>query len=131
MVVFDPNNLPTDNGLLNPVSPNDPAYANGRRSWMLPFGLTIEIISTLLLAIRLISRFKGLGGNPGLDDVLIVIGWLLGLGVTICCIYGIYLLDFITATYTDRSRKAWLGRAYVAFQLVDLAHQRIGTGFYH
>jgi hypothetical protein len=90
MVVFDPNNLPIDNGILNPVSPTDPAYSNGRRTWMLPFGLTIEIVSTLLLGIRLISRSKRLGGSPGLDDILITIGWLLGLGMVICCIYGEY-----------------------------------------
>jgi hypothetical protein len=79
---------PTDNGILNTPGPNDPAWLPGRRTWMLPFGLTIEIVTTLLLAVRLISRSKRLGGNPGFDDVLIVIAWLLGLGMTICCIYG-------------------------------------------
>jgi hypothetical protein len=57
---------------------------------MLPFGLTIEIVSTVLLGIRLISRTRRLGGAPGLDDILIVLAWLLGLAMTICCIYGEY-----------------------------------------
>ena len=92
MVVFDPNNLPTDNGILTVPGPNDPAWATGRRTWMLPFGLTIEIVSTILLGIRLISRSKRLGGSPGLDDALIVLGWAGGLGVVICCIYGEHIL---------------------------------------
>jgi hypothetical protein len=108
MVVFPANNLPTDNGLLNPVSPTDPAYDTGRRTWMLPFGLTIEIISTLLLGVRLISRFKRIGGSPGFDDALITIGWLLGLGMVICCIYGEHILSLWAATHiAGAERLGW------------------------
>ena len=115
MVVFDPNNLPIDNGILTVPSPTDPAWATGRRSWMLPFGLTIEIVSTLLLGVRLISRSKHLGGSPGLDDALIIIGWGLGLGMVICCIYGERILLHTYQTNTVRGRKARLGQAYDAF----------------
>jgi hypothetical protein len=93
---------------------------------MLPFGLTIEIVSTLLLAIRLIARSRGLGGKPDLDDVLIAIGWLLGLGVTVCCIYGEPIFPTDAATYIDRRRKTRLGRAHAPFEPVDLAHERPG-----
>ncbi|KAF2666398.1 hypothetical protein BT63DRAFT_57742 [Microthyrium microscopicum] len=81
-------NPPTDNGILTPPPPGDPAWSTGRREWMLPFALVIEIVTTVLLVIRIFSRISKLGGQAGVDDILIVIAWLLGAGVTACCIYG-------------------------------------------
>jgi hypothetical protein len=68
-----------------PLSGNLHAH---RRVWFTPYAVVIEIITTILLGIRLGSRISKLGGRPGIDDVLITIGWLVGLGLTIISIYG-------------------------------------------
>jgi hypothetical protein len=59
-----------------------------RRTWFTPYAVVVEIITTVLLGIRLGSRISKLGGRPGIDDVLITGGWLIGLGLTIVTIYG-------------------------------------------
>lgn len=69
-----------------PLSGNLHAH---RRTWMTPYAVTIEILTTVLLGIRLGSRISKLGGRPGLDDILITAGWLIGLGLTITVIYGL------------------------------------------
>jgi hypothetical protein len=51
------------------------------------YAITIQVITTLLLAIRLISRAKRVGGRVGIDDVLIFFAWLFGLGLTVLIIY--------------------------------------------
>jgi hypothetical protein len=61
-----------------------------RRTWMTPYAVTIEIVTTVLLGVRLGSRISTLGGRPGIDDVLITGGWLVGLGLTIIVIYGLF-----------------------------------------
>ena len=61
-----------------------------RRTWMPPYAITIEVITTSLLAIRLASRFKHLGGRPGLDDVFVTTAWVLGIGMTIAVCYSMY-----------------------------------------
>jgi hypothetical protein len=55
---------------------------------MMPYALTIQVATTLLIAIRVFSRFKRIGGKAGVDDGLIVFAWITGAGVTGCCIYG-------------------------------------------
>jgi hypothetical protein len=54
-----------------------------RRRWLPAYAITIEAVTTILLAIRLASRFKKLGGRPGFDDVFVFLGWAAGLAVTI------------------------------------------------
>jgi hypothetical protein len=76
-----------------PLSGNLHAH---RRTWFTPFAVSLEIITTVLLGIRLGSRISKLGGRPGVDDVLITLGWLIGLGLTIVCIYGSFLLLCVT-----------------------------------
>jgi hypothetical protein len=44
---------------------------------MPPFAITIEVFTTILLAIRLWSRFQRTGGRLGLDDLFISIAWAL------------------------------------------------------
>jgi hypothetical protein len=42
------------------------------------YALTIQVIMTVLLGIRLVSRFQRMGGRLGLDDVFISIAWIIG-----------------------------------------------------
>jgi hypothetical protein len=44
------------------------------RNWMLPYGVTLATISTIVIALRLYSR---LPGKLGLDDIFIVLAWML------------------------------------------------------
>jgi hypothetical protein len=41
------------------------------------YGITIASITTVLLGIRLFSRFQGSSGRLGLDDLCLVVGWAL------------------------------------------------------
>ena len=59
-----------------------------KREWMPPYAITIEIITTALLIIRLVSRYNKLGGRAGIDDVFVTIGWFFGLLTTIGICYG-------------------------------------------
>ncbi|MFH7813322.1 hypothetical protein ACH0C8_15535, partial [Acetobacter lovaniensis] len=53
------------------------------RHWMPAYAITIQVITTILLTIRLISRFTRTGGQVGLDDALITIAWVFGLAMTV------------------------------------------------
>lgn len=52
------------------------------------YAITIEIVTTLLLAIRLLSRVNRTGGKLGLDDVFITIAWAIAtvnIGLIVKC----------------------------------------------
>jgi len=52
-----------------------------------PYAITLEIVATLLLWVRLISRFWT--KKLGLDDLFILIGWIFGIaGITITLLGG-------------------------------------------
>jgi hypothetical protein len=53
------------------------SFPHNKRTWMPAYGITIASITTILLAIRLYSRFQGSSGKPGLDDLFLFIGWVL------------------------------------------------------
>jgi hypothetical protein len=55
---------------------------------MTPYAISIEIVTTLLLGIRLTSRISKFGGQLGLDDILILIAWTIGFGMTVFIIHG-------------------------------------------
>jgi hypothetical protein len=59
-----------------------------RRTWMPTYSITIEAIATFLLLVRLVSRLQILGGRAGFDDILVILGWLCGLGLTIGACYS-------------------------------------------
>jgi hypothetical protein len=82
-----------------------------RRTWFTPYAVTIEILTTVLLGIRLGSRISKLGGRPGLDDILITFGWLVGLGLTIVSIYGLFFL-FHMPSIAD-----WVAITFWGFEL--------------
>jgi len=68
--------------------PGSSAYSTERRTWLPAYAITIQVVTTVLLAIRIISRLNKLGGRPGMDDVFIVLAWILGLVLTILIVYG-------------------------------------------
>lgn len=51
------------------------------------FAIPIQVVTTLLLAIRLINRFTT-RGSFGLDDVLIAIAFILGSALTALVLVG-------------------------------------------
>jgi len=79
------------------------------------YALTIIGITTLLLFIRLLSRFQGSSGKLGLDDLFISIAWMLAtaaVGIIILCTdrYGFdrHIWDISPAYYEQAVRSAWL-----------------------
>ena len=59
-----------------------------QRNWMIAFVLPIQIVTTLLLWIRLLYRFNRSGGQPGFDDALIFVAWVLGTGLSATVLLG-------------------------------------------
>jgi hypothetical protein len=54
-----------------------PNYINPeRRTWFVPYAITLEVVTTVIVGARLFARFKRDAGRPGLDDVLMVIAWV-------------------------------------------------------
>lgn len=49
--------------------------SHDRRTWMPIYAITIEATTTILLIIRLVSRFSRVGSRLGLDDACITISW--------------------------------------------------------
>lgn len=75
------------------LAPRAPTLYNiqdySERNWMPAYALTIQIIVTFLVWIRLISRFSP-NGRFGFDDVLIFLAWILGTLLTAVCILCMY-----------------------------------------
>jgi hypothetical protein len=69
-----------------------------QRNWMLAFVLPIQILTTLLLWIRLLSRFHRSGGQPGFDDALILIAWILGTGLSATVLLGMTFLFRVSSS---------------------------------
>jgi hypothetical protein len=55
---------------------------------MPPYAITMLVFTSLLLGIRLVSRFKKYGGGLGLDDAFIVAGYLLAVAHAFAAIYS-------------------------------------------
>jgi hypothetical protein len=87
-IPIDPKNPPVDNGIFTIPAPDDPAWGSGQRHWMLPYSLVILISTTVFVALRLMTRINRTGGKLGIDDVLIVIAWILSVSMTGIINYG-------------------------------------------
>ena len=59
-----------------------------KREWMPAYVITFQVVTTLLLGVRLISRFKKLGGGLGLDDLFIGIAWTISVASMAASIYS-------------------------------------------
>lgn len=72
--------------------PDAPGYGvaeldHSRHNYLPPLVITIQIVTTLLLWIRLVSRLQRTDGRPGVDDILIFIAWVLGSALTVIVLY--------------------------------------------
>jgi hypothetical protein len=68
----------------------DPHLDHTKREWLPAYAITVQTITSLLVAVRLVSRLNRTAGRAGFDDVLILGAWLTGLAMTvlICiCMY--------------------------------------------
>jgi hypothetical protein len=80
--------MPT-NAYVFTIPPKDSSvYLPGKRTWMPAYAISIQVFTTVLLGVRLASRFKRHGGRPGMDDLFIVLAWLLGLLLTTLAVYA-------------------------------------------
>lgn len=48
-----------------------------RRTWVAPFGIVFLCIATLVIAVRLYARITRSAGGFGLDDILIILAWVM------------------------------------------------------
>jgi hypothetical protein len=62
------------------------------------YAIPIQVVTTLLVGIRFISRLGPYSVRPGLDDVLIFIAWTLGTLCTALALYGEIYNRYIQAT---------------------------------
>jgi hypothetical protein len=54
------------------------SLSHAQRNWMPAFAIPVQAVTTVLLFIRLLSRFHRNGGQIGLDDLFIFLAWVLG-----------------------------------------------------
>jgi protein-S-isoprenylcysteine O-methyltransferase Ste14 len=57
-----------------------------QRNWMAAYAIPIQVVTSVLLWIRIATRFSS-HGHLGLDDILIVFAWVLGTVVTGLVLY--------------------------------------------
>jgi hypothetical protein len=69
---------------------SDPHQDHSKREWMPAYALTVETVTTLLVAVRLVSRLNRTAGRAGIDDILICGGWLTGLAMTVLIVMCMY-----------------------------------------
>jgi hypothetical protein len=65
---------PNLSGSSPPFPPNLP---HDRRTWMPAYAIPLQVLTTILLGIRMLSRFSRSSGRLGLDDGFLIIGWVL------------------------------------------------------
>jgi TRAP-type C4-dicarboxylate transport system permease small subunit len=68
-------------------SPSD-GLNHDRKTAMPALAVSIEVVTTVLLFMRISSRFTNGHSTIGVDDVLIVLAWITGLGLTIAVLLG-------------------------------------------
>jgi hypothetical protein len=82
------------------------ATVAGERHFYIPgIAITLEVISTILFAFRLFSRFSQTGGKAGVDDGFLIAGWAFGTALTISVIIGLLFLDARRTTANIASRE--------------------------
>jgi hypothetical protein len=59
-----------------------------KREWLPAYLISTQVIATVLLGIRLLSRIQWKGGGLGLDDLFITLGWVISTANTGLAIYG-------------------------------------------
>ena len=73
--------------------------SHSRREWLPAYDITLQVITTLLIGIRLLSRFHHTGGILGIDDLFISIAWAIttaGNALILLCMLNIcFLLRFV------------------------------------
>jgi hypothetical protein len=52
------------------------------------FAIPLTVLTTVLLGVRLLSRFSRRGGVLGLDDIFIIIGWVLATAAVSLIVVG-------------------------------------------
>ena len=67
-------------------------YSHEQRNWMIAFVLPIQTLTTLLLWIRILSRFHRSGDLLGFDDILVFVGWVFGTGLSAAVLLGMATL---------------------------------------
>jgi len=118
-------------------------FSHERRTWMPAYALTIQITTTLLLGIRLVTRFQRTGGKLGLDDLCITIGWAIATANIALIIlfsykYGLdrHISDVPPNLWKNAVQMGWLSAALflwsTAFTKVSvlLFYRRLVAGTY-
>ncbi|KAF2403026.1 hypothetical protein EJ06DRAFT_554565 [Trichodelitschia bisporula] len=59
------------------------------RTWLTPYAIVFQVISTLVIVLRLWGRLRKQAGTLGLDDALIFVGWLFTTALTVVAIYSV------------------------------------------
>ncbi|TID22645.1 hypothetical protein E2P81_ATG01771 [Venturia nashicola] len=61
-----------------------------RRTWFIPYSVTLFLLASLVVAARLWTRMNRKAGVYGLDDSFILGAWISGAGFTALGIYGVH-----------------------------------------
>ncbi|KAH9826755.1 hypothetical protein Tdes44962_MAKER03298 [Teratosphaeria destructans] len=93
-----------------------PNYDAKGRTWIVPYAVVLEVITTAMVATRLWLRAVNHAGPLGLDDLLLVPAYLAGTMLTVTCIlnveqYGLnrHIWNVPFHLYENALLCAWLG----------------------
>jgi hypothetical protein len=70
-----------------------------RKTAMPALAVSIEVVTTVLLWMRIGSRFSTAHSTLGIDDILIVAAWITGLGLTVAVLLGECILRSTPSSY--------------------------------
>ncbi|KAF2434105.1 hypothetical protein EJ08DRAFT_694126 [Tothia fuscella] len=79
-----------------------------QRNWMAAYAVPIQVVTSLLLWLRIATRFST-QGRLGLDDILILIAWALGCAVTGLVLHATYNLGFNRHVWDVPQELWWRG----------------------
>jgi len=57
-----------------------------RRIWVVPLGIVLLCITTLVMAVRLYARITRMAGGFGLDDTLMIFAWVMWYSLSRECV---------------------------------------------
>jgi hypothetical protein len=68
------------------------------------YAIPLEVVTTMLITIRILSRFNRNGGRLGVDDIFVVLAWMTATTATGLVVWGTFILVRISPNPTKAKR---------------------------
>lgn len=104
------------------------SLSHDRKTAMPALAVSIEVVTTVLLWMRVGSRFSTAHSTIGIDDILIFAAWVTGLGLTVAVLLGMLDLSLPSRPYSHkhRYREIWAQSSHLGCAASILLQGRTG-----